>query len=167
MGREWELDRVRTVCGYCGVGCQLEYLLKDGQIAYARSVNGTSVNGDFLCTKGRHGWDFATHPERLKKPLIRKDVAKDIGLTDEEWQQPEISPLTVRKVRMKQNYVEADWDTALDLVAERLAKIVKENGPDSVMGLSSARCTNEENYVFQKFFRAGIGTNNLDHCARL
>ena len=60
-----------------------------------------------------------------------------------------------------------DWETALDLVADRLAKVVKKHGPDSVMGLASARCTNEENYIFQKFFRAGIGTNNLDHCARL
>ena len=166
-GREWEFDRVKTVCGYCGVGCQIEYALKDGQVVYVQSPNGATVNGEFLCTKGRYGWDFANHPERLTSPLVRRDLAREIGLTEEEWQLPSTSPLSVRKVRMEQNYVEVDWDTALELVAERLAGVVKENGPDSVMGLSSARCTNEENYLFQKFIRAGIGTNNLDHCARL
>jgi formate dehydrogenase alpha subunit len=166
-GREWELDRVKTVCGYCGVGCQIEYALKDGQVIYAQSPSGATVNKEFLCAKGRYGWDFVTHPERLTSPLIRKDLAKEIGLTDEEWQLPDTSPLAVRKVRLEQNYVEVGWDTALDLVAERMAGIVKEHGPDSIMGLASARCTNEENYVFQKYFRAGIGTNNLDHCARL
>lgn len=166
-GREWEMEWVKTVCGYCGVGCQIEYALKDGQIIYARSPEGATVNGDFLCTKGRHGWDFVTHPERLTSPLIRRDVAKELGLVDEEWDLPSTSPLTVRKVNLEQNYVQVGWDTALNLVAERLASIVKENGPDSVMGLASARCTNEENYLFQKFIRAGVGTNNLDHCARL
>jgi NADH-quinone oxidoreductase subunit G len=166
-GREWELERTKTVCGYCGVGCQIEYALKDGEILYAQSPAGESVNGDFLCTKGRHGWDFVTHPERLTSPLIRRDVAREMGLTDEEWQLPSISPLKVRKVKLEENYVPVGWDTALDLVAERLARIVKEHGPDSVMGLASARCSNEENYIFQKFMRAGIGTNNVDHCARL
>jgi formate dehydrogenase alpha subunit len=166
-GREWELERVATVCGYCGVGCSIEYALKDGQIAYAQSPAGAPVNGDFLCAKGRHGWDFATHPERLTSPLIRRDLAREMGLTDEEWQLPSLSPLKVRKVNLEKNYVQVGWDTALDLVAEKLAGIVKEHGPDSVMGLASARCTNEENYVFQKFMRAGIGTNNVDHCARL
>lgn len=166
-GREWEMERVQTVCGYCGVGCQIEYAVKDGEIIYARSANGSSVNGDFLCTKGRHGWDFANHPERLTKPLVRRDVAKEIGLTNEEWSLPDTSPLTVRTVKMEQNYIEVNWDTALNLVAERLAGIVKEHGPDSVMGLASARCTNEDNYVFQKFARVVMGTNNVDHCARL
>lgn len=166
-GREWELDRVKTVCGYCGVGCQIEYALKDGEIIYAQSPAEATVNGDFLCTKGRYGWDFVTHPERLTSPLIRRDVAREMGLTDEEWELPSTSPLSVRKINLEENYLTVGWDTALDLVAGRLAGIVKEHGPDSVMGLASARCTNEENYIFQKFMRAGIGTNNVDHCARL
>jgi len=166
-GREWELERTRTICGYCGVGCQIEYALKDGQILYAQATPNGPVNGEFLCSKGRHGWDFANHPERLTDPLIRRDVAYDLGLTDEAWELPAISPLDVQGLKIEDNFLPVDWDTALDLVADKLAGIVQEHGPDSVMGLASARCTNEDNYIYQKFIRAGIGTNNLDHCARL
>jgi predicted molibdopterin-dependent oxidoreductase YjgC len=94
-------------------------------------------------------------------------VAYELGLTDEPWDLPDKSPLDVRRPKVEDNFVAASWDFALDLVAKRLADTVRENGPDAVMGLASARCTNEENYIFQKFMRAGIGTNNLDHCARL
>lgn len=175
QGREWELERVKTTCGYCGVGCEVEYALKRNggngtaspTIVYAQSTPGAPVNSEFLCTKGRYGWDFATSPERLTQPLIRRDLAHQLGLTDEAWQLPAESPLAVPDPKVEDTHVPVDWDTALDLVAERLAAVVKEHGPDSVMGLSSARCTNEENYLFQKFMRAGIGTNNLDHCARL
>jgi formate dehydrogenase alpha subunit len=166
-GREWDLDRIKTICGYCGVGCQIEYALRDGEILYAQSPPDAPVNGEFLCTKGRYGWDYATHSERLTTPLIRRDVAYELGLTDEPWELPEKSPLAVRKPKIEDNFVPVEWDTALDLVAEKLAGTVKEYGPDYVMGLSSARCTNEDNYLYQKFIRAGIGTNNLDHCARL
>jgi formate dehydrogenase alpha subunit len=166
-GREWELDRTKTICGYCGVGCEIEYGLRNGEIIYAQAASDAPVNGEFLCSKGRYGWDFATHPERLTKPLIRRDVAYDLGLTEEAWQLPEKSPLAVRRPKIEDSFIEVDWDTALDLVGERLADTVKSHGPDSVMGLASARCTNEENYLFQKFMRAGIGTNNIDHCARL
>jgi formate dehydrogenase alpha subunit len=166
-GREWELERVKTICGYCGVGCQIEYALKDGAILYAQSNPDAPVNGEFLCTKGRYGWDFATDPERLTSPMLRRDLAYELGLTSESWELPEKSPLKIRKPKIEDSFVPVDWDTALDLVAGNLAKTVKEYGPDSIMALSSARCTNEENYIFQKFIRLGIGTNNLDHCARL
>jgi predicted molibdopterin-dependent oxidoreductase YjgC len=166
-GREWELKRVKTICGYCGVGCQVEYALRDGEIIYAQSRPDAPVNGEFLCSKGRYGWDFATHPERLTNPLIRRDLAYELGLTDTPWELPEESPLSVKQPRIEDSFVSVDWDTALDVVAGRLASVVQDYGPDSVMGLSSARCTNEENYLFQKFMRAGIGTNNVDHCARL
>ena len=166
-GREWELDRAETICGYCGVGCRIEYALKDGDILYANGAVDNSVNGELLCTKGRYGWDFATNSDRLTKPLLRRDVAFDLGLTDEPWELLETSVLAVRKPKISDSFVEAEWDTALDLVAERLADTVKAYGPDSIMGLTSARCTNEDNYIFQKFMRAAIGTNNLDHCARL
>jgi len=166
-GREWELDRTTTICGYCGVGCQIEYAQKNGEILYAQARPTAPVNGEFLCSKGRHGWDFATHPERLTKPMIRRDVAHELGLTEEAWQLPEKSPLDSYRPKIGDSFIEVDWDIALDLVAERLADTVKAHGPDSIMGLASARCTNEENYLFQKFIRAGIGTNNLDHCARL
>lgn len=166
-GREWELERIKTICGYCGVGCQLEYALKDGEILYAQATSDGPVNGEMLCTKGRYGWDFATDPQRLTSPMLRRDVAYEMGLTKEDWTLPEESPLKVRKPNIEDSFVPVDWDTALDLVADKLADTVKEYGPDSVMGLASARCTNEENYLFQKLFRLGIGTNNLDHCARL
>jgi predicted molibdopterin-dependent oxidoreductase YjgC len=166
-GREWELDRVKTICGYCGVGCQIEYALKDGEILYAQAKPDGPVNGEFLCSKGRYGWDFATHPDRLTSPLIRRDVAYELGLTDQPWTMPDDSPLAARDFDVESRFVAVDWDTALDVVARKLAAVVKESGPDAVMGLSSARCTNEDNYIFQKFMRAGIGTNNVDHCARL
>lgn len=165
-GREWELDRVKTICGYCGVGCEIEYALNDGEIIYAQAKDGT-VNGESLCTKGRFGWDFVTNPERLTKPLVRRDLAHELGLTKEAWEMPSRSPLDVDKPDLSETHVEVDWDTALDIAATRLSDTVKAHGSDSVMGLASARCTTEENYLFQKFIRAGIGTNNLDHCARL
>jgi predicted molibdopterin-dependent oxidoreductase YjgC len=99
--------------------------------------------------------------------MIRRDLAYKLGITDEPWTLPESSPLADRRPRIEKSFVPVDWETALDLVADKLAGVVKEHGPDAVMGLASARCTNEDNYIFQKFFRAGIGTNNLDHCARL
>ena len=172
QGREWDLDRVHSVCGYCGVGCQIEYMLKrngDGSatIAYARGFEGGAANGEFLCTKGRYGWDFAQNKERLSEPLVRKDLARELGLTSEEWQMPDTSPLTARNANAMDYFVPVSWDQALDIVADRVADTVKKNGPDSVFGLSSARCTNEDNYVFQKMMRATIGTNNVDHCARL
>lgn len=166
-GREWELKRVKSICGYCGVGCEIEYEKKNGKILYAQSSPEAPVNGEFLCTKGRFGWDFATHPDRLTSPMIRKDVAYELGLSQEPWELPEQSPLKVRKPKIEDSFIPVDWETALDYVAEKLSVTVRENGPDSIMGLSSARCTNEDNYIFQKFFRAGIGTNNIDHCARL
>ncbi len=166
-GREWELERVKTICGYCGVGCQLEYAKRDGEIIYAQAKPDSTVNGEFLCSKGRYGWDFVSHPDRLTSPMIRRDVAYQMGLTDTPWELPDKSPLAVRKPNINDSFIPVDWDTALDVVADGFAKAVKEYGPDSIMGLASARCTNEENYIFQKFFRAGIGTNNVDHCARL
>ncbi len=166
-GREWELNRIRTVCGYCGVGCKIEYALKGGEILYAQGIDKDSVNGEFLCTKGRYGWDFVTSPERLTQPMIRRDLAYKLGLTDGPWELPETSPLAIQQPVISESFVAVDWDTALGVVVEKLADTVKEYGPDSVMGLASARCTNEENYLFQKFMRAGIGTNNIDHCARL
>ncbi len=166
-GREWELERVKTICAYCGVGCELEYAKKGPDIVYAQSSPDAPVNGEFLCTKGRYGWDFASHKERLTSPMIRKDLAFEMGLTDKAWTLPEESPLSIDEPKIEDSFIPVDWDTALDVVAAKLADTVNAYGPDSVMGLASARCTNEDNYVFQKFFRVGIGTNNLDHCARL
>ena len=166
-GRVWEMEKVKSICGYCGVGCQVEYGVKDGVILDAHGTPDGPANGEFLCSKGRYGWDFAAHPDRLESPMIRRDLAYELGLTDEAWELPDTSPLNVRKPKIEKSHVPVEWDTALDLVAGRLADTVQEHGPDSVMGFASARCTNEDNYVFQKFMRAAVGTNNIDHCARL
>ena len=167
QGREWELERRRSVCSYCGVGCTVEYALRDGKIVYARAPGDPAVNGEFLCAKGRYGWDFVSSPDRLTRPMVRRDLAFQIGLTAEPWTPPAESPLDVHKPKVEDAFVPVDWETALDLVADRLAQTVGAHGADAVMGLASARCTNEDNYLFQKFLRAGVATNNVDHCARL
>ena len=135
---------VRTTCPYCGVGCQLDIGVRKDERTQKFgivSVNGADAVPNFgkTCVKGRFGLDFITNPDRLTKPLIRKD-----------------GKLT-----------EVDWPEAVTYVAQRLAEIRRVSGPDAIAGLSSARCTNEENYLFQKFIRSSIGTNNVDHCARL
>jgi formate dehydrogenase alpha subunit len=163
-GREWELQRIRTVCGYCGVGCQVEYAVKDGAILYGQGFRQAPANGEFLCVKGRFGWDFAASSDRLTHPLVRRELATALNLPVDEAASKADPVLQTREGK---NFVAVSWETALELVAARLAETVKQTGPDSVAGLSSARCTNEENYLFQKFMRATIGTNNVDHCARL
>ena len=137
-GREWELRKVTTVCPFCGVGCQLDLNIKDGKVVRVTSTQG-AVNGRNLCVKGRFGFEFIHREDRLKRPLVRRGEGS----------------------------VEVSWDEALDLIARRLTEIKERYGPDAIAGLSSAKCTNEENYLFQKFMRAAIGTNNVDHCARL
>ena len=174
-GREWELERKRTVCGYCGVGCSVEFALTPawalppastgGEILYAQGYPDAPANGEFLCTKGRYGWDFATSPDRLTRPLLRRDLAYELGYTDEPWT---VSDTPVLKdTEAIHHFIPVTWETALGIVANKLADTVRTHGPDAIAGLCSARCTNEENYLFQKLFRLSIGTNNLDHCARL
>ena len=159
-GREWELARTRTICGYCGVGCGIEYARKDGAILYAQGYREAPVNGEFLCVKGRFGWDFASHPDRLTQPLVRRALLQETAQQTPDAQSPSTrGPMA--------DFVPVSWETALDLVATRLATMVQTHGPDAIAGLASARCTNEENYLFQKLMRATLGTNNVDHCARL
>jgi formate dehydrogenase alpha subunit len=166
-GREWELTRTRTTCPYCGTGCGIEVATRRGQIVYASGYAEAPVNGEFLCTKGRFGLDFVTHPHRLRRPWVRRDLAFARGLVSTP-PPPALdrSPL-MRPPGLAETHVEVDWDTALELVADRLAEVVKRHGPDAVGGVGSAVCTNEDNYLFQKLLRAGVGTNNVDLCARL
>lgn len=135
--RVCETEAVRTTCAYCGVGCQMDLHVKDNIVQMVNGVDAIPNNGS-LCVKGRFGMQFINSAERLTTPLIRKDG----------------------------ELVPAQWDEALDLIAEKLSGYKAENGADSIGVLASARCTNEENYLFQKFARAVIGTNNVDHCAR-
>ena len=152
-GRGRDLKKVLTTCVYCGVGCQM-YLNVDRsgtRLVKVTSAIGLAPNDGALCIKGRFGCDFVNHTDRLTVPLVRKaDAPKDAS--------PD-NPMDA--------FREATWDEALDLVAQRLGEIKSAGGPDSLAFLSSAKCSNEENFVMQKFVRGVVGTNNVDHCARL
>lgn len=130
---------VRSTCPYCGVGCQLDLHIRDNLIYRVGASFDSGPNYGLLCVKGRFGHDFLWHPDRLTTPLIRRNG--------------HLEP--------------ASWDEALGLVADRLASIRAESGPDAIALLCSAKCTNEENYLMQKLARQVIGTHNIDHCARL
>ena len=130
---------VTTLCPYCGVGCTLNLHIKDDFVYRVTSPFDTPVNRGNLCVKGRFGYDFIHSKDRLTQPLVRKDG--------------ELVPAT--------------WAAAMGHVAERLLEIREKHGPDSIGFLVSAKCTNEENYLLQKVARGLIGTNNVDHCARL
>ncbi len=146
-----EAERVvRSTCPYCGVGCQVDLHILDNHIFRVTAPFDVAPNYGRLCVKGRFGVDFVHHPSRLRTPLIRKDFGtkprRPVGLD---------------------GFREATWDEALDLAAEKLAEIVRTYGGDAIGTFCSAKATNEDNYIFQKFVRAVLGTNNVDHCARL
>lgn len=133
--------KVRTTCPYCGVGCQMDLNVRQGRIDKVTTprMGAPPPNHGSLCVKGRFGCDFINHPDRLSRALLRRH----------------------------DRLVPVDTDEALRTAAGRLSSIRQAYGPDAIAGLASARCTNEENYLFQKFFRTVIGTNNIDHCARM
>jgi len=147
--------KIDSVCPYCGVGCQIEYNVKDNKIKYVNGVDGPA-NKNRLCVKGRFGFDYVNNPERLTKPLIRiKDKAKDLH--------PNINFSNIHEY-----FREASWDEALDYAAQGFLKLKKQrNGTSNLAGFGSAKCSNEEAYLFQKLIRTGFNTNNVDHCTRL
>lgn len=132
-------EKTRTVCTYCGVGCNLEVSHDGGEILSIRAPYDAEVNEGHTCLKGRYAFSFYDHPERLRNPLIKKNG----------------------------EFVEASWEEAYDLIVSKLETVKKEHGADYIAGISSSRCTNEENYLMQKFIRAVVGTNNIDGCARV
>lgn len=134
-----EYKNVLTTCPYCGTGCALHLQVLDGNLVGVLPAKNHVTSQGGLCIKGWNAHAFVNHKDRLRTPLIRKDGV----------------------------FVEASWDEALTLVTEKLSAVKAESGPDSVAVLTSAKCTNEENYLLSKFTRAVIGTNNIDHCARL
>ncbi len=138
-GRVWETEQTVTVCPYCGVGCEMKLHTKNNEVIGVTANTGRGVNGGNLCVKGRFGFGFVNHPDRLKTPLVKKNG----------------------------KFTEASWEEALQVVAKNISRIKEKYGTDALAALSSAKCTNEENYLMQKFMRAVIGTNNIDHCARL
>ncbi|MEE4274699.1 MAG: formate dehydrogenase subunit alpha [Thermoleophilia bacterium] len=137
--RTWDATLVDTVCPFCGCGCNLQLHVKDGRVVKVSSPIGKGPGEGNLCVKGRYGFQFIHHPDRLTQPLVRRDG----------------------------ELVPASWDEALELVARRFGEVRDAHGADALAGFASARCTNEENYLFQKFMRAVVGTQNVDHCARL
>jgi len=141
QGQAKDLTKVRTTCPYCGVGCQIDLNVnpKTNRIVRVTSQTGVIPNNGNLCVKGRFAYDFVSDQARLTQPLVKRNG----------------------------RFVKTSWDKALTLVAERLNIAKRQSGPDSIAGLASAKCTNEDNYIFQKFMRACVGTNNVDHCARL
>jgi formate dehydrogenase major subunit len=149
-----EPDReVDSVCPYCGVGCQLTFKIKNDHIVAVEGKDGPS-NHNRLCVKGRFGFDYVHHPDRLTEPLIRKDgVGKDDVAIDPA------NPLTHFRV--------ASWEEALDRAAEGLKRIRDRDGRGALAGFGSAKGSNEEAYLFQKLVRTGFGNNNVDHCTRL
>lgn len=134
-----EYRNVPTTCVYCGTGCGLNLQVLDGRIVGVLPAKGHPVSDGRLCVKGWNAAGFVYSPERLTTPLIRKNG----------------------------QLVEADWDEALSLVAEKLLAVCDESGGQAIGVLASAKCTNEENYVLQRLARAVLKTNNVDHCARL
>ncbi|MEL6239955.1 MAG: formate dehydrogenase subunit alpha [Pseudomonadota bacterium] len=149
VGDSKDIDGETTsVCPFCGVGCQIKLKVKDGRVKYVEGVNGPANEGR-LCVKGRFGFDYIHHPHRLTKPLVRREdaPAKGLNVDPNDW---------------STHFREASWGEALDLAAAGL----KGRGRE-VAGFGSAKCTNEEAYLFQKFIRQGFGHNNVDHCTRL
>jgi predicted molibdopterin-dependent oxidoreductase YjgC len=136
--RPWEVTKVRTTCPFCGVGCNFDLNVKNGKVVGVTPNPDSPVNGTSICVKGRYHVDMISNPDRLKKPLAKKNG----------------------------EFVEISWDEALHTVTEKLKEIKAKYGPDAIAGLSSARCTNEENFLFQKMMRVAVGTNSVDHCAR-
>ncbi len=132
------IKRVLTTCPYCGVGCGFYLDVRDGRIIGVIPSKSNAVSKGYLCVKGWHSHEIVQHPDRLKKPLIKKNG----------------------------RFKEASWGAALDYTAKRLKEIKAKHGPDSLAVCASARCTNEENFLMMKFARAALGTNNIDHCAR-
>ncbi len=152
------IQKTKTTCTYCGVGCQFDLLVKDEKVIGVESNPNAPVNGMALCVKGRYGWEFIHNEERLTKPLVRRYLLTNGSKPKGELAGGE-NPLW--------DWVEASWEQALDIAAEKLYQSGEKHGADSLGILTSAKCTNEENYLMNKFARQVVGTNNIDHCARL
>jgi len=146
--------QVASVCPYCGVGCQLTYNVKDDKILYVEGRDGPANHGR-LCVKGRYGFDYAHHPQRLTSPLIRRE-----GM-------PKTGDFVMDPDRVMDVFREASWEEALEFAGGKLAAIRDQYGKKSLAGFGSAKGSNEEAYLFQKLVRTGFGSNNVDHCTRL
>jgi predicted molibdopterin-dependent oxidoreductase YjgC len=213
QGRTSRVKKVRTTCSYCGVGCNFDLNVRDGKIVRVTSTREAPVNGMALCVKGRYGYDYVHHPERLTRPLVRVKWLDSQMIETEiargHWQVAEVGEAVKRRgARAKvaggsndggnghassapppffnssppeygqaipeyaqalsaDTFIATDWDTALDVVARKFSQEKQAHGGDAFAFLASAKCSNEENFLFAKFTRQMLATNSIDHCARL
>jgi formate dehydrogenase major subunit len=163
-----ETANIESVCPYCGVGCAVSYHVDTAanKIVWAEGRDGGGNDGR-LCVKGRYGWDYATHEQRLTRPLIRRPEFYPKGPLSPEVRGEGGRNRRVDYAEVMPAFREATWDEALDLIASKLLAIKERHGPRALAGFGSAKCSNEEAYLFQKMMRAALGTNNVDHCTRL
>ncbi len=183
-GRLGQVTKIRTTCSYCGVGCNYDLNVRDGKVIRVTSASDAPVNGRALCVKGRYGYDYIHHPDRLTRPLVRaKWLEPDrmaAKLASCEWSMRTLVAPEPKQSRRKGapanhtdaapssgEYVEVDWDTALDVVSRKWTAVKAESGGSAFAVLTSAKCTNEENFLVNKLTRQVLGTNSIDHCARL
>ena len=165
--RAHQLKKVTTTCSYCGVGCQFDLLVKNNKVIGVSSNPNAPVNGMSLCVKGRYGYDYIHHPDRLLKPRVRRYLLE--GKKKKEIRELENSEKSISSSPVSNlwDWIETDWETALNITANKIKEIRDTKGSDKIGILTSAKCLNEENYLMNKLARQVIGTNNIDHCARL
>ncbi len=199
-GRLSQVEKVRTTCAYCGVGCNFDLNVRNNEIVRVTAAADAPVNGLSLCVKGHYGYDYVHHPDRLTRPMVRAKWLDDATLQENlargAWEpvseaEKRNSLLTWRRQHGENGhdkseiansqseipspkshitpdtFIRTDWDTALDLVARKFTKTKKKYGGDAFALMASAKCTNEENYIFNKFTRQMLATHSIDHCARL
>ena len=196
-GRTTQVQTVRTTCSYCGVGCNFDLNVRNNQIVRITSAHDAPVNGMALCVKGRYGYDYVHNPERLTRPLVRAKWLTGVEekVASGEWRAlpDKVTRRQGDKVTRRQGdkvnetpghngvtqspghpvtlssdaFIETDWPTALDVVAGKFAAEKKLHGGDAFAVLASAKCSNEENFLFAKLTRQLLSTNSIDHCARL
>ena len=166
MARAHQVKKVTTTCSYCGVGCQFDLLVKDNKVIGVQSNPNAPVNGMALCVKGRYGYDYIHHPDRLTKPQVRRYLLE--GKKKDDIRESIVDHrISKNRLPSPWDWVETNWETALSITASKFRETRDSFGADTLGFLTSAKCLNEENYLMNKLARQVIGTNNIDHCARL
>lgn len=190
LGRVNQVQKVRTTCSYCGVGCQFDLNVRNGKVVRVTSAPDAPVNGMSLCVKGRYGYDYLHHPNRLTRPLVRAKWLETEAVAERvnngQWSvfseaQQRRAGLSKQPVSgngksgganrdaeiSADTFIQTDWNTALNVVAGKFTQEKQAHGGDAFALLASAKCTNEENFIFNKFTRQMLATHSIDHCARL
>jgi predicted molibdopterin-dependent oxidoreductase YjgC len=165
-GRPWQFKQTQTTCSYCGVGCQLILNTKGNEIVKVTGGNGPANHG-FTCVKGRFGYDYVNHEDRLSKPLVRRYLLEGKAKPTAHAGGNGHNGGNGHGPNADMEFVETTWDAALEITARKFAEVKKTHGGDAFAALCSARCTNEENFLMMKLTRQVMQTHNIDHCARL